>query len=383
LPDGEIIDTPHGSAYRIQKEYPADYRHGNRTLADLLEYPPELLAQVADQPALADSSVRDLVFLDTETTGLAGGAGTLVFLVGVGSFDGDSFRLRQFFLRDPFEEASMLWALQQDLESASGFVSFNGRAFDVPLLEMRYMIGLRRRWALTAWPQLDLLHPSRRLWRRILPNCTLNTIERLQLGIQRSEDDVPGSEIPGLYLDYLRTGDAGSMERVMYHNAVDILSLVGLSARVLDRYHQSDPRTLRGGEALAVARWHQSANRLEEAEAAFEAALETDNHEVQVAALRRYTSHLKRQGKHGQAIEPWIRWHQLQPEDPRPCVELAKYYEWRARDLPEAKRWTEEAMLALTHWPEDWRRDRAWKAVEHRLERLVHKLDAEAPHSPR
>lgn len=376
LPAGEDIDTPHGAAYLLQEAFPADYRHGEGVLADLLEFPPELLAEVAQQPELGESPVRDLVFLDTETTGLAGGAGTLVFLVGVGLFDGDTFRLRQFFLRDPAEEASMLWALQPDLESASGFVSFNGRAFDIPLLEMRYMIGLRRHWALTARPQLDLLHPSRRLWRRILPDCTLNTIERLQLGIQRSQEDVLGSEIPRLYLEYLRTGDTQGMQRVLYHNAIDILSLVGLSARILDRYHQNNPRKLRGAEALAVARWHQVAQRIEEAEQAFEAALETNDPEVQVATLRRYTAHLKRRGKHEQALDPWIRWHQLEPDDPRPCVELAKYYEWQAHDLHEAKRWAEQAMISLTHWPEDWRRDRAWEAVEHRIKRLVRKLNA-------
>jgi uncharacterized protein YprB with RNaseH-like and TPR domain len=376
LPQGEDVDTPYGPAYLLQKEYPLDHLHGERALSDLLGYSPALVAEVAGQPELADVSVGELLFLDTETTGLAGGAGTLVFLVGLGYFVGTSFRLRQYFLRDPADEASMLWALQEDLESASGFISFNGRVFDIPLLEMRYMIGLRRRWALTAQPQLDLLHPARRLWRRILPDCRLSTIERLQLGVERSEEDVSGSEIPGMYLDYLRTGDAGSMERVMYHNEVDILSLVGLSARILARYEQDNPRELQNAEALAVARWHQDAGRLDQAEAAYQAALQTGDLELQLAALKRYAGHLKRAGKREQALDVWALWHRLRPGDPIPCVELAKYYEWHAGDLAEAKRWAEQAMLSLTHWPEGWQRDRAWEAVEHRIKRLVRKLEA-------
>lgn len=268
----------------------------------------------------------------------------------------------------------MLWALQEDLESAAGFVSFNGRVFDIPLLEMRYMVGLRRRWALTAQPQLDLLHPARRLWRRMLPDCRLSTIERMQLGVERSQDDVPGAEIPGMYLDYLRTGNAGSMERVMYHNEIDILSLVGLSARILARYEQEDPQELHDAEALAVARWHQGAGRLEKAEAAYQAAMKTDDLELQLTTIRRFTSHLKRAGKRGQALDAWMLWHRLQPDEPEPCLELAKYYEWHARDLEQAIRWTEQALLSLTHWPEGWQRDRAWEAVEHRMKRLVRKL---------
>ena len=378
LPPGSEVATPAGIAYRIDSRYPYDHPHGPGRLADLLAFEAGLAADVARQPHLADVPIERLAFLDTETTGLAGGAGTLVFLVGIGTFQAGEFYLRQYFLRTPAEEAGMLQALQEDLETTAGFVTFNGQAFDLPLLEMRYLIGLRRHWALTRWPHLDLLHPSRRLWRHVLPDCSLSTLETHMLGVQRTEADVPGALIPAMYLNYLRTGETGEMARVVYHNALDVLSLVGLAAKVLERHRQERLGQLSGPEALAVARWHQTAGRNEPAEEAYRAALAAgDDSVVRLETLRRYAQHLKRLGRSEEAVEGWAAWHALEPGDPEPCLELAKYYEWQQRDLPEARRWAEAALVCLTHWNPDWRRAEAWEAVEHRLKRLARKMGAE------
>jgi uncharacterized protein YprB with RNaseH-like and TPR domain len=375
LPPGEDVDTPHGSAYRIETSYPLDYRHGTRSLSSLLGFETVLAAEVMRQPSLKDTSLDRMVFIDTETTGLTVGAGTIVFLIGVGAFVGDSFRLRQYFLRELGEEQGLLHAMQDDLEAADGFVSFNGRVYDLPLIEMRYQLSMRRNWPLTSFPQMDLMYPSRRLWNRSLPNCRLSTIEQYVLGIQRTEQDVPGNQIPEMYKAYLRTGDASEMARVVYHNAIDILSLVGLAAHVLERHSESDPTVLSGAEALAVARFHHSSDRLEPAEAAYRAALQSDEEGVKLEALQRLGYQLKRQGRREDAIELWHTWHQMSPEDPKPCIELAMYYEWHARDLEEARRWAQEALISLTHWQEDWRREELWTKIEHRLARLAKKLN--------
>jgi len=374
LPPGEEIETPFGPTYLIQNKYPLDYLHGASRLSDLLKFDSALVAEVAREPRLREISLERLVFIDTETTGLVGGAGTIAFMVGVGAFVENAFLLRQYFLRDPGEERGMLHAIQGDIEAAAGFVSYNGRAFDLPLLEMRYMLGLRRHWPLSTWPQLDLLHPARRLWRRSLPDCTLGTIERQQLGIQRTEEDVPGALIPGLYLDYLRTGDASEMGGVAYHNAVDILTLVGLAIQVLDRHQREDPSQLSGSEALAVGRWHHDAGRSGLAEIAYRRAVSSSELEVRLDALRYLTAQLKRQGRREEAVEGWQMLHTLASDDPRPCVELAMYYEWHAPNLVEARRWAQEAMVCLTHWTDNWRRDQAWASVEHRLARLARKM---------
>ncbi len=375
LPPGQEIDTPFGRAYRIEVEYPLDHAHGPTSLADLLKLETSLTAQVAGQPELALAPPDRLLFLDTETTGLAGGAGTLLFLVGVGVYHGNAFRLRQYFLRDPSEERAMLHALQEDIQATQGFVSFNGRTFDLPLLEMRYTVSLRRRWPLGTWPHLDLLYPARRLWRRALPDCTLSTLELQVLGVRRTEQDVCGAEIPGLYLEYLRTGDTAGMARIIYHNAVDILSLVSLATQVLLRHREGEMGQLSAPEALGVARWHQAAGRNGHAEQAYRAALVSgQSPNLRLEAMRRYASHLKRQERHEDALECWQEWHSLAPEDPTPCIELAKYYEWRARDWAQARHWAQQALTCLSYWPPGWRRERAWAEVEHRLARLARKM---------
>ncbi len=375
LPTGEVIQTPRGETYRIAKTFSMEHQHGAGSIGDLLAYESQLAAEIADQSGLDDYPLDQLVFLDTETTGLAGGAGTLVFLVGVGTFVENGFRLRQYFLRDPAEEASLLHALQEDLEAAGGFVTFNGRAFDIPLLEIRYVMGLRRQWSLSKVPHFDLLFPARRLWRRLLPDCTLATLEREVCSVERTDEDVPGSEIPALYLDYLRTGDAGQMRRVVYHNEVDVLSLVTLAKQILGRHSPDDLTSLTAAEALAVARWHQEAGRSEWADQAYSQARARSEHSIRLEVLRYQTIHLKREGRHEEAVDAWRTWSELTPDDPRPSIELAKYYEWKVQDLEEALKWAKSALVSLTHWSAGWRRDQAWEAIQHRLERLARKLD--------
>jgi uncharacterized protein YprB with RNaseH-like and TPR domain len=368
-----LLETPRGLAYRIETRYQADHMHGTSRLRDLLALDRAPLSEIVPNPGSGDMSIQDLVFVDTETTGLAGGAGTLVFLIGVGTFIEDEFHLRQYFLRDPAEEPGMLSGLEQDLKAAAGFVTFNGGAFDIPLLEMRYMLGLRRRWPLTEWPNLDLLFPARRLWGRKLPDCTLGTLENAILGLRRTEQDVPGWQIPRLYLEFLRTGDAEPMNRVLYHNAIDVLSLVTLATEVLSRYQEASLQTLTDWEALAIARWHQQAGRAAEADLAYQQSLSGAEGDLRLEALRRYTVYLKRHGRHQEALQGWQSWHALAPQDPAPCIELAKYYEWKARDLGLAHQWADRALACLDHWPNDWRKDQAREAIEHRLARLARK----------
>ena len=375
LHPGEPHETPHGAAYIIETQYPRTHEHGSSSLSLLTPFESRSAAEIAADPSLEGLSLEGLAFLDTETTGLAGGAGTVAFLVGVGKFIEGEFWLRQYFLRDLGEEQAMLHTIEGDLESSAGFVTFNGRTFDVPLLEMRFTLGMRKRFPLTKWPHLDLLYPARRLWRRALPDCRLNTIERDILGVQRSGEDVPGELIPGLYLDYLRTGDSMEMERVIYHNAMDILSLVSLTVEVLGRHRTDAFSNLSASEALGVARWHQGAGRSGSAELAYRAAIESGDPLVRLEALRHHTAYLKRLGRRDQAVDGWELWHALQPDDPRPCIELAMYYEWHARGLDMGKTWAEIGLDCLSNWADDWRCEEINKDLQHRISRLKRKLE--------
>jgi uncharacterized protein YprB with RNaseH-like and TPR domain len=375
LPDGDEVETSFGAAYRIESHYENDHPHGRSKLSNVLSFPGSLAADITHQAAFIDVPLEDFAYLDTETTGLGGGAGTLIILVGIGSFVGDKFRLRQYFLRDPAEEAGMLDLLQSDLESASGFVTYNGAAFDLPLLESRYTIALRRRLSLLSSPHLDLLHVARRLWKRALPDCKLGTVEGEILGVERTDDDVPGAWIPGMYLDYLRSGNAAEMNKVIYHNTVDVLSLVGLAGHVFDRYSDHKLDDLSDSETLAIARWHQDSGRSDTAESAYLKATKSKNKDLKVEALRRYTSHLKHKKRRQEAIDSWVKWHRISPEDPTPCIELAKYFEWDVGNNEQAQQWAQAALLCLTHWAADWRRDQLWAEIEHRIMRLKRKLE--------
>lgn len=380
-PLGEAVQAPAGEAYRLERRFPLSHQHGSSRLRDLLglNQDRELTARVGGDRALSETALTELAFVDTETTGLAGGAGTLVFLVGVGRFQKEAFVLRQYFLRDPAEEAPMLQVLANELSTVRGFVTFNGRAFDVPLLEMRFVMGLRQRLPLTTWPNLDLLHPARRLWRRQLPDCTLGTLERKILRVERSEKDVAGAEVPGLYLDYLRSGDASEMERVLYHNEIDILSLVGLAREVLVRHQMPEPDALSSSEALGIARWHETAGRNSPAEVAYRvAAGEEESSATAIEALRHYSSNLKRQKRYEEASAEWRRWHDLDPRDPRPCVELAMHYEWRIKDIATALEWAEKARSCIESWPPGWKRRRELAEVQHRVGRLRRKSTRES-----
>ena len=176
----------------------------------------------------ADSSppdVRRMVFWDTETTGL-GGPGTYIFLVGLGYLEDDAFVVRQHFIRSPDEEAAMLREIAETLPLWPTMTTINGVSFDLPLLRTR-MKAHDVKMDLSNVLHCDLLFGARRLWQRQLPNCRLQTLEEHVLDFKR-QGDVPSAAVPGMYFDYLESGDLSSLEGVFHHNVLDIVSLAGL-----------------------------------------------------------------------------------------------------------------------------------------------------------
>ena len=387
---GERVVTRLGSFQLIETLYDLNFQHGPKRLADLLAHDPAVAARLARDEKLSAAGLAGLAFIDTETTGLAGGAGTLAFLIGVGLCDGDRFVLRQYFLLDPGHEEALLTALVTDLESRTGWVTYNGRAFDLPLLETRLTIN-RQRGALGQRPHLDLLMPTRRLYRGRLPSCSLGDVERGVFKIIRDQDDVPGYLIPQMYIDYLRDGNPSEMRRVIYHNTIDILSMVTLAAHLMDvfatPFGAAAPRAARRAapvaertpeDLLRLACWHADNDRVAEAEAAFTGALAgrlalTDRR----VALTRLAGLLKRQGRRLEAVPAWEQLASFTLDDPEAFVELAKFYEWHARDLAQAAAWTERALGVVTGWPAGWQREAALTELHHRRDRLEGKREAD------
>ena len=168
----------------------------------------------------------NMLFFDTETTGLSGGTGTRAFMVGASDFVPGGLRVRQLLITHLSAEPAMLREFSRWLAEDTRLVSYNGRCYDAPLLAARYRLA-RQGSPLAGIEHLDLLFPTRRRYRGVWENCRLATIERRALGIVR-EDDLPGSEAPGAWLQYLRGGDAGLRRRVLQHNFQDVVTLAHL-----------------------------------------------------------------------------------------------------------------------------------------------------------
>lgn len=391
LVPGHFYTTYHGQCFVVEATYPPDHLHGNLPLSAFLSLPPGTIAQIARDAALASVDLRRVCFLDTETTGLSGGTGTMAFVVGLGFFAEEDFRLRQYFLRDPGDELAMVEALAEHLPEFEALVSFNGRAFDVPILENRFILA-RVPPPTAGMPHLDLLHPARRLWQYHLPSCALSALEPEVLGILREQDDVPGGVIPYLYRDYLRTGDAREMKRVLYHNAVDVLSLVTLAARLCRAF--ANPWAdgmLSGAEFYGLGRWYEADGRPAEAERAYRAALRlrpsTGSGQrsgqalgthlatgLRAKALRALACLLKQADRRHEAFGYWQQLALETRDDVLAHVELAKYFEWHVGDLALAADWTRAALTQVKNWPAGTRRDVALAELRHRLARLERKI---------
>ncbi len=373
---GEVVDTASGPFFLYRETYPLDYQHGRDPLAALLAHVPAGPALLARDERLAAVDLQRIAFVDTETTGLAGGTGTYAFLVGVGLFEEEGFRLHQFFMRDYGEEPAQLLALGELLDGVEAVVSFNGKSFDLPLLETRFLMA-RQSPRLGGAPHLDLLPPARRVWKYRLESCALSSLEQAVLGLERTQADVPGWLIPSLYADYARTGDAREMPRIFYHNAQDILSLVTLTAHLcaLVAAPLAAPSPHLPGEDLyGLARLFQEMGRLPEAEAAYTQAAQTSRREVVVEQAARDLAYLlKRQERREEAL-PW--WEALARAQGAvyACEELAKHYEWQVGDLALALAWTQEAMALVRGWPPGMRRRQALEELAHRQARLEEKL---------
>jgi uncharacterized protein YprB with RNaseH-like and TPR domain len=367
---GEVVHTELGPFFLVRDTYPLDHRHGHHTLADLLAHGTEHPARLARDERLAGLDFTRMAFLDTETTGLAGGTGTYAFLVGVGVFDEASFVIHQFFMRDFHEEPALLDALGAFLDGLEAVVSFNGKSFDLPLLETRFILA-RQPPRLIDAPHLDLLPTARRFWKYRLASCALSSLEAEILGVQRDHADVPGWQIPALYLDYARTGDGREMPRIFYHNAQDILSLVTLTARVSELF--AGVEDLPGEDLYGLGRVYHGFGQWAQAEASFVRAAESSRaRDVREMAMRDLAYLLKR-GERRQEALPW--WEQLVEDSGAvyACEELAKHYEWQEPDLAQASAWTRRGMALAEAWPAGRRRSDTLAALQHRLARLARK----------
>jgi uncharacterized protein YprB with RNaseH-like and TPR domain len=263
LMSGEVVRTACGEHFETEKLFERHRRHGSMDISNLFELPPDLLDSLSEG-AIASSHPSRWAFLDTETTGLAGGTGTYAFLVGVGNIEPAGFRLRQFFMRDYGEEASLLRRLSEHLARFDVLITYNGKTYDQPLLETRFRMA-RARHPFDRMEHLDLLFGARRLWKLRLESCRLVELENQILGVER-QGDLPGEMIPYYYFEYLRTQQAFRLVPIFHHNAIDILSLACLTAIVPFAFRSPEETAFRhGADVIGLARWVRQAGRQEQA----------------------------------------------------------------------------------------------------------------------
>jgi uncharacterized protein YprB with RNaseH-like and TPR domain len=325
---GHWFQSPYGPGYLIESTYEGAHAHGNIPLHRALTADAAKLAGQARDGRLARIAPADFLFIDTETTGL-GGAGSMVFLAGVARFDGSLLRLRQYLLPAPQYEGGLLGGLAEDIATAGALVSYNGKSFDLPMLEARYILS-RQEPVLRKLPHLDLLHPNRRLFRGAFDSHRLVRMEVELLGFER-EDDCPSAEVPQRYFRFQRSGDPTPILPVLRHNAWDVLSLVALSAH-LAGVCDGDGQPLQAGRAAEYA------GDIAQARHYYAEALDGGlGRGVRTEVLERLARCAAKEGDWA-AATTWWRAMLNEPRSRRltPYVELAKILEHRERDLPAA-----------------------------------------------
>ena len=390
---GEVVQSRNGACVAIDHVWDGSEWHGRRRVSNYRFEPDAPLALFDARLSNCSDWARRVLFFDVETTGLSGGAGTLAFLVGCGWFDADGFRVRQFFLAGPAGERVLLDALADEFSDITLLVTYNGRSFDVPLMETRWAFH-REAPATDDLAHFDMLPTARRLWGRAQfrdgrsaplsldrdpwedpprESCSLSSLERSVLGFHRI-DDVPGLEMPARYFHFLRTGDFAVIEGVLEHNRYDLLSLAAVMSHALALAQDGPEACREAGELVGLGRLYERAGQTDRATRAFELAAETGDREVRSHALARLAVLLRREAKFEESAAAWRGVLDLlgrgrsaaSPLARRAAEALAIHHEHRVRDLSVARRYAEKLKTDA--------KGRFRQDVEHRLGRLDRKL---------
>jgi uncharacterized protein YprB with RNaseH-like and TPR domain len=396
-----IATSPAGSFVMRRRQYGADSVHGIYRLRELADVAAQL-SSFHDGDAVV--RLEELLFFDTETTGLGVGAGNVPFMVGIGYYTGELFTVEQLMIRNPAEEHAMLVYLQELLGRYTHIVSYNGRTFDWPILKNRFVLN-RLKLDDSKLLQLDLLYASRSLWRNTLPSCRLSKVEESRLGFERI-DDVPGSMAPALYFQYLAEKDPAVLQGVFIHNEHDIVTLAALTIHFgkllrpdvndldlisipdLDRISNPNPdliSNLEPEELFRTGLWLDKMVRPAKAEQYFNVLFEKLMNNAasiqsaeQETVLLQLATYYKKIGQYNRAIDLWKQAILLKSASIslqlEPYLELAMYYEHREKDLGQAVFYAEEA------WARLWRRralhrgDRKINEIEEAWEKRIARL---------
>jgi len=347
--EGEWCESHGGRYFVATQRLAADRVHGLAPLSDLYRVPLDALSKLCREPAISQGEMASAVFVDTETTGLEQNAGTLVFLVGMLYFQDGEFHIRQYFMDGVAGEAAMLAAAAEFISDFSILVTFNGKSFDLPMLQMRLnMQNIPNK--LDQLPHADLLFPARRLWKLRLGTCRLTALERLILGLHRT-GDVAGAQIPEVYYRYLSDRDPAPLASVFYHNAQDLLTLLAITSEAGRRFDAPfEGRVQAGLDFLCLGKVYEALGDEDSALRAYDRALNLPMHtSARVEACKRITPLYKRRALMEHAV---LLWEQMLADGDVhgvfPYKELAKYYEHDEQRYDRAEALLVQALNMLT-----------------------------------
>ena len=365
---GEWIELHGERIYITTGLFPFGSLHGKVHFENDFRY--KNLSQFWGIENLDTYNLQDFLFIDTETSGLSLGTGSIVFLFGGCYFTEKGLEVTQFFLDDPSNETLFLVNIDELIHKHKCLVSYNGKSFDIPMLRSRMVLN-RMPFGNLNKDHLDLLHFARKLWKLRLESRKLSDIENDILDFQRTEDEVPGWLVPQLYQNYLASGDAAPLKGVFYHNEKDIVSLAALFAHINKMI--SDQETLDSSNSLdiiSIGSIYQKSGNLSLSEDFYRLGLGKElPEEVDCRILRNYAIVMKKQNKWPQAVKLWEM--AAQKKDPVSCIEIAKYYEHQAQDYHQAMVWVEEALRIVESSIEN---AKIMSGLEHRKRRLEDKI---------
>lgn len=328
-------------------QYPLTQWHGRYRFNELADVMDAWKNSAVQHPlSSAAASPGDLVFFDTETTGLHGGVGNTIFLLGYSRIEGGHVVVRQYFLAAPHAEAALYHSFLTDVRDMNHLVTFNGKAFDWPQVKTRHTLIRDIVPQLPSFGHYDLLHGSRRLWKHELESCRLSNIEQHKLGIRR-KNDVPGYMAPILYFDYLDNQDPDVIQGVLLHNELDVLSLITLYIHISKLLLWDDTEDVSLEEKFQIAKWYDALGHSDAAAKGYEEVAGTD-HSLSMKAKIALGHHYKKQKDWQTALSLWeesLADTSLTP-DHDVYLEIAKIYEHQVKDYEKALYYTLQAFDA-------------------------------------
>jgi uncharacterized protein YprB with RNaseH-like and TPR domain len=343
--NGVYVPTNYGEIFKSDVINEINYTHGTVDFA-YMDISPRLVNWAGGPPDSEGLDLFSILFLDTETTGLAGGTGTLPFMIGTGRFTPSGFITSQIFTRDPSEERAQLDLLDRMMAGITSIVTYNGKSFDLPILKTRYVMNSMPS-PFADVLHFDLLPLSRRLWRRRLENRSLKDIETEVIGFTRGQMEVPGWEVPVIYFNYLRTGDPSELAGVFYHNAIDIQSLAALFLYI-NRMAENPEKasTLPTLDKFSMAVQMETSGEIDNAIQIYEQLLTSELPEAYSVELHlRYARILKQNGRFDQAVSVLNNGGEI--NNIHILIQLAKVLEHQQRDYAGALEWTDKALELL------------------------------------